>query len=275
MTRILRFAFQQFGHAEDAGQRGTHIVGHVGEEGALGAVGGFGKLLLAVDLERGPADPHHADDPDDPECEPGGALAFGRRCKKGLGGDGYADAAEHVADLLVLMALDAAFLGGQGGHIAVTHTLLVGNEIEKLVPVLFEREQGPGFPLIGPVFRTLRGQAGNAEARQRGGEAFRDLPGHIGGVDLHEGRASLGAECALLLRQPRVGGAAGVFADPDAAVVGVPVAGIHDAGKERRGLDAGQSRGILVLALGGPAEQREQQQPPEQGDQQGKAQHAP
>lgn len=109
----------------------------------------------------------------------------------------------------------------------------------------------------------------------RGGEAFRDLPGHIGGVDLHEGRASLGAECALLLRQPRVGGAAGVFADPDAAVVGVPVAGIHDAGKERRGLDAGQSRGILVLALGGPAEQREQQQPPEQGDQQGKAQHAP
>lgn len=84
MTRILRFAFQQFGHAEDAGQRGTHIVGHVGEEGALGAVGGFGKLLLAVDLERGPADPHHADDPDDPECEPGGALAFGRRCKKGL-----------------------------------------------------------------------------------------------------------------------------------------------------------------------------------------------
>ena len=53
MTRILRFAFQQFGHAEDAGQRGTHIVGHVGEEGALGAVGGFGKLLLAVDLERG------------------------------------------------------------------------------------------------------------------------------------------------------------------------------------------------------------------------------
>lgn len=184
-----------------------------------------------------------------PNASPVVRLRSVAAAKRGSAGDGYADAAKHVADLLVLMALDAAFLGGQGGHIAVTHTLLVGNEIEKLVPVLFEREQGPGFPLIGPVFRTLRGQAGNAEARQRGGEAFRDLPGHIGGVDLHEGRASLGAEGALLLRQPRVGGAAGVFADPDAAVVGVPVAGIHDAGKERRGLDAGQSRGILVLAL--------------------------
>ena len=275
VARVRRFPLQQFGHAEDAGQRGAHVVGHVGEEGALGPVRGLGELLLAVDLEGGPADAHYADEADEAEGQPGGALAVLRRRQERIGGNGYADAAEHVADLVLLVALQTAFLGGQGGHVAVARSVLIPHQFEDLVLAALEGAQGVGFPRIGLISGTLRVEAGNAETRQRGGEALRDLAGHVGGVDLDENPPVGGAKRAFVFGQPRIGGAAGRFAHPDAAVVGAPVAGIHDAGEEGSRLDAGHFRGVLVLTLYGPAEEGEQQQAPEQREQERQAQHAP
>ncbi len=230
MAAVPRFPFQKLGHAEDACKRRAHVVGHVGEKGAFRAVGGFGQFLFAVDLEGGPADadhPHNADEPEGLRC---GALAFRGRRQKGFGGKGDADAPEHVPALLVLMALQAVFLGLQGSHVAVLRNPFARfHQLESVVPALLEGEERARFPRIGPVAGAFGGKARNAEARQRRGEAFGNLAGHVGGVDLDQRCPVRRAQGALLFGQPRVGRTDRRFTDPDAAIVRVPVARVFDA----------------------------------------------
>lgn len=61
MARVVRLMLQQFGHAEDACQRRAHVMAHVGQKGAFGAVGRFSQLFFAVDLECRAADAHDSD----------------------------------------------------------------------------------------------------------------------------------------------------------------------------------------------------------------------
>ena len=106
-------------------------------------------------------------------------------------------------------------------------------------------------------------------------EAFRDLAGHIGGIEPDEPTSVLGKDCALVFRKPRVGLAIGLFIGPDPAAIHVPAARIHDTGKKGSGLDQGQFRGILIFPLHGPLKKSEEKEAPEQTEQERKTQHMP
>lgn len=226
-------------------------------------------------MERGSADAEHADKPDQAECQPNHTVALLNRGKDGKGGNGYADAAEHVPDFVSLMALQAAFLRPQRCHITVIRTPPSRNKLKPLGLSRIEVEQGTRFPLVGAVLRAFGGQAANMEVHRLGLEAFRDLPGHIGWIEPDKPPPVRGEERALIFGKPRVGLAIGLFGGPDAAPVGIPAACIHDAGKEGPGLDLRQLCGIFIFTLHGPLKKREEQKAPEQAQQERKSQHMP
>ena len=127
------------------------------------------------------------------------------RGKDGKGGNGYADAAEHVPDFVSLMALQAAFLRPQRCHITVIRTPPSRNKLKPLGLSRIEVEQGTRFPLVGAVLRAFGGQAANMEVHRLGLEAFRDLPGHIGWIEPDKPPPVRGEERARRVERVGVG----------------------------------------------------------------------
>lgn len=153
-SRLLLFPRQQFRHAQHAGQGSAHVMGHVGKEGALEAVGGFGLFPFAVELPCRAADAQRADKADKPESSAGVLLARFSCQTQRSGVKRQADASQQIALGRILMALQTAFfrvkssqsaeLGGFGTYQFKTLSVLVVKTFQR------------GFlPCVGPVARRL------------------------------------------------------------------------------------------------------------------------
>lgn len=249
-------------------------MGHVGKEGALEAVGGFGLFPFAVELPCRAADAQRADKADKPESS-GGVLLARFSCQTQRSGvKRQADASQQIALGRILMALQTAFfrvkssqsaeLGGFGTYQFKTLSVLVVKTFQR------------GFlPCVGPVARALGMQPGDAESGHGGSEIFGNQPYHVGWIDFYQALSIRRIQCAPFFGNPWIRRTFRIFPHKDSAVFRVPVAHVRDAGIQCFQLEPGQLFGIGVFSSLGPHQQKKEQQPPQQDKQQRDAERGP
>ncbi len=180
---------------------------------------------------------------------------------QGQGGNGYGDAAVHLARLVAvpLVALQAGGLDIERREVAepgmgraCAHGLIV------LAGAVFSQQaQGAGFPGIGAVLRTDRFKAGEVKADTAlpVGD-LGDLASHVGRVELGEMHAGGGDQIpGGVLLQVGIGSGCPGYRNIDATVERVPESGHEKFPEKGPGLGAGNGGGEQDLPVRVPGKE--------------------